>query len=462
LSRYRFAEFVLSPRRRALVRGGHPLRLIPRYFDLLVFLIEHRHEAVHRRDIFDRVWSDVVVSDTALSQAIRTLRRALGDDTREPVYIRTVARHGYQFVFAPVIEEPDEGDWPPSESIATAGIAIAPADKGGAAVGEADAFEPLVEQLLTRPTTPVEEEEQRDAAERLHALGTGEALKRLDRRPGHAHARALLRDSRWDVASAGNVAIVGEPDVLQTLAARVRLRLRRLGRIARERAASAATAGGIAGAVGGALGGVLLAAAPGGEAPIAVVPVLALLGFGCGAVGGAGVGSGLAVAESVTRSARFAALACGGALGGGVTGLVVEWLSRWTLATLVGLRLPIGGGLDGTILGAAAGIGYAIATRGVEDGLAAPRGARRIRAAATTSLCCGAGALVISAMGRPLVGGTVHLIAQTAVGSEAALTPLGRLIGEPDFGRLAQTLIGVGEGCLFGFGVSFGLTRRRR
>jgi len=45
----------VSPRRRLLVRDGLELPLIPRYFDLLVFPIERRHEALHRRDIFDRV-----------------------------------------------------------------------------------------------------------------------------------------------------------------------------------------------------------------------------------------------------------------------------------------------------------------------------------------------------------------------------------------------------------------------
>ena len=45
------------------------------------------------------------MSDGALSQAIRTLRRALGDDPREPRYIRTVARHGYRFVYDGMIEE---------------------------------------------------------------------------------------------------------------------------------------------------------------------------------------------------------------------------------------------------------------------------------------------------------------------------------------------------------------------
>src|SRR6266480_4774186 len=118
MRRYRFGEFIMSPRRRVLVRNGGEQPLIPRYFDRRVFLIEHRSEAVHRRDIFDCVWNDVVVSDSALSQAIRTIRRTLGDDSREPLFIRTVARHGYRFVFADVVEEDDEGPLPANEMAA--------------------------------------------------------------------------------------------------------------------------------------------------------------------------------------------------------------------------------------------------------------------------------------------------------------------------------------------------------
>ena len=77
---YRFAGFVLSPARRSLSKGGRDVPLIPRYFDLLVLLVEQRQRAVHRQEIFDRVWADVVVSDGALTQAIRTIRRVLDDD----------------------------------------------------------------------------------------------------------------------------------------------------------------------------------------------------------------------------------------------------------------------------------------------------------------------------------------------------------------------------------------------
>src|SRR5207248_3017696 len=246
--RYRFGDFILSPRRRLLVREGREQPLIPRYFDLLVFLVEHRHEAAHRRDIFDRVWSDVVVSDSALSQAIRTIRRTLGDDSREPQFIRTISRHGYRFVYSEVVDE---------------------------------------------------EEQQREAAELLHAMGTAEALRRLGSRPGHASARALLRDSRWESAGAGSVPILSEPAPVATAQALVRLRLRRAARIVAGRWAGASVGAGLAGAAAGAIGGVILAALPGSAAPFALAAVLAVIGWCCGAAGGAGVAAGLSIAEAV-------------------------------------------------------------------------------------------------------------------------------------------------------------------
>jgi DNA-binding winged helix-turn-helix (wHTH) protein len=129
---YRFGSFVLSPARRLLLEGGREVPLIPRYFDLLLVLVERRSEAVPRRVIFDSVWSDVVVSDGALSQAVRTLRRALGDDPREPRYIRTVSRHGYQFVFEDVSAEAD-GPGPGSEATSSSVATLASADAARAA-----------------------------------------------------------------------------------------------------------------------------------------------------------------------------------------------------------------------------------------------------------------------------------------------------------------------------------------
>jgi DNA-binding winged helix-turn-helix (wHTH) protein len=450
--RYRFSDFTLSPRRRTLIRGELEQPLIPRYFDLLVFLIERRHEAVHRRDIFDRVWNDVVVSDSALSQAIRTIRRALGDDSREPRFIRTVSRHGYRFVFSDVIEEADDEAATVTGRVDGPAVAIEPSP--------ADPFESLL-QLVTRAAATADEEEaQRDAAEVLHALGTSEALRRLGSRPRSPVARALLRDTRWDVPSAGAVPILGEPSALATASALAALRLRRAARIAAARWASAAAGGALAGLVGGIGGGLLLVAAPGSPAPLASVAVLAFIGVCGGAAGGAGVGAGLAVSETTFRSRRNAALAVGGAAGGGLVGGMVELISRWSLEALVGLHIFVGGGLEGLAIGAAAGLAYAVTTSGIHDGLAAPRGAQRFKVAAVMALACGVAALMLAVSGRPLIGGTIHVIAHAAHGSQVEMTPFSRLIGEPDFGPLSRALIGTGEGALFGLGLALGLTRR--
>jgi hypothetical protein len=74
---------------------------------------------------------------------------------------------------------------------------------------------------------------------------------------------------------------------------------------------------------------------------------------------------------------------------------------------------------------------------------------------------CGTAALALSLAGRPLVGGTVHLIASASAGGQAVLSPLGLLVGEPGFGSITAALISAAEGALFGAGLTLGLTRRR-
>lgn len=435
-----------------LTRNGREQPLIPRYFDLLVFLVERRGEAVHRRDIFDQIWRDVIVSDSALSQAIRTIRRVLGDDARERCFVRTVSRHGYQFVFPDVIEEDDEAASPVAEDAAPPRAIPPPA--------AADPFEPLLERVTRAAGGPSDEEDQREAAELLHALGTAEALRRLGLRPRHSFARALLRDTRWDVADAAMVPIFSEPAPFETAVELVKLRLRRAAALAAARWAGGSIGGGLAGVLGGAVGGLILLAAPGNAASAAVIPVLALIGGCCGAAGGAGVGAGLSIAESIARSRRVLILIGGASLGGGIVGFLAQWLSRWSLTALVGVRTEIGGGIEGLAIGAAAGLGYGLATSVAQGGLAAPRGRRRWGAVSATAAACGLAALCLALAGRPLVGGTIHYIANASAGSQASLTALGRFIGESDFGPLTAAVVATGEGALFGAGLALGLTRR--
>jgi DNA-binding winged helix-turn-helix (wHTH) protein len=458
--RYCFGPFVLSPAQRALVRDGVEVRLIPRYFDLLWLLVERRDQAVHRQEIFDRVWADVIVSDGALSQAVRTLRRALGDDPREPVFIRTVSRHGYQFVYPDVIVQPAG---PPAGTAAVQVGSHAPTQgsTGADAPSEppTDGFEKLIQRLVDRTGAA---EDRRDAAEQLHALGTAEALRRLGSRPGHGQARAILRDTRWDVPGAGEVPFAAGIHLPLSVAAIAWVRLERAWRLASGRWAAAATGAALAGVLGGTLGGLLLLSLPGSVAAAGVVIALALVGALAGFVGGAGVGAGLAAAEALVRSERALALVLGGAAGGGAAGALAHATSRMVLTTMFGRDLPsLGGGPEGLALGAAAGLGYALATARVHGGgMATPHGRERVRTAAITGALCAVAALLLAVADRHLVSASLDVMADRFLGSSVGLTPIARALGEGDLRPVTRTVVSGFEGFLFGSGIVLGLTRR--
>jgi DNA-binding winged helix-turn-helix (wHTH) protein len=446
--RYRFGAFTLSPGHRALLRDGWPVAVIPRYLDLLLLLVARRHEAVHRREILDAVWSDVVVSEGALTQAVRALRRALDDDPREPAFIRTVARHGYQFIHPGLREEDDGGPLPPPTRVAAAPPAAA-------------ALAQALEAVLA--PGPLDAEERRAAAEQLHALGTARALEALDARPGHAVARAMLRDSRWDVAGAGPVPILRSPAPLETALAVARLRLGHALRIAEPRWTGAVAAAALAGLGAGAIGGLALCLGPGSAAAGYVPVVLGLLGAVLGAAGAAGVAAGLCAAEILARSWRGVALVAFGGAGGALVGGGAHAVAQWTLRGLFGRDLePIVGGLEGLALGAATGLGYALATRGDAFGLASPRGAARWRAALVAGLFAALAGTVLALSGAHLGALSLDLMARSFPGSQVGLAPLARLLGEHRPGALTAAAVSAWEGLVFASGTVYGLTRRPR
>jgi DNA-binding winged helix-turn-helix (wHTH) protein len=440
--RFRFEDFVLAPRQRVLLRSGTPVPLIPKYFDLLVMLVERRHDAVSKDAIFSAVWSDVIVSDGALAQAVRTLRRTLGDNSREPKFIRTVSRHGYQFVCAGVVEESDD------EPVLAAANQIAPVENG---------LDSLVDRLLGIASEPGTADEARDVAERLHALGTDNAVAAIARRSGHSAALALMRDTRWNIPGAGAV-----PLDLSAALALVRLRLRDAGGVVARRWAGAALSGATAGALAGALGGFLLSLHS--SASLRVSLALAALGALAGGLGAAGIGAGLAAAEVLARGRRGLGLVLSGAAAGLVVAAGADLVLRALVEGLVGRVELTGNSLaEGLVIGGTAGFGYALATRQPPGGgLAAPEGRRRVVAAAIVAVVVAAGAAALALAGGTLVGGLINEIAGSSPNAQLALAPLGRLIGEPDFGRVTRVLLSAFEGGAFGSALAWGLTARPR
>jgi DNA-binding winged helix-turn-helix (wHTH) protein len=107
---FRFERFVLDCADRQLRRDDTPVELNSRYLDALALLVREHGKLVSKSRFMEEVWRGVPVTDEALSQCIKTLRRQLGDDASNPRFIETVPKHGYRFI-APV-ESIDEAPLP--------------------------------------------------------------------------------------------------------------------------------------------------------------------------------------------------------------------------------------------------------------------------------------------------------------------------------------------------------------
>jgi DNA-binding winged helix-turn-helix (wHTH) protein len=96
--RFHFGDFTFDPGERSLTRGAERLDLSGRYLDALGLLLREQGKLVTKTRFMDEVWRGVPVTDEALTQCIRALRRELGDDAARPRFIETVPKYGYRFI----------------------------------------------------------------------------------------------------------------------------------------------------------------------------------------------------------------------------------------------------------------------------------------------------------------------------------------------------------------------------
>lgn len=93
-----FGDFELHRDRRELRRAGEIVPTEPQVFDLLCLLIDNRDRVVTRAEISASIWQNKVVSDSAISSRIKSLRQVLDDSGKTQRYIRTVHGSGFRFV----------------------------------------------------------------------------------------------------------------------------------------------------------------------------------------------------------------------------------------------------------------------------------------------------------------------------------------------------------------------------
>jgi transcriptional activator of cad operon len=94
----RIGDWCVDPTSGEISRNGEAARLEVRTLRLLLCLAEHAGEVVSIDDLLNQAWSGVIVSPDSVYQAVASLRRALGDDIKQPTYIATVPRLGYRMV----------------------------------------------------------------------------------------------------------------------------------------------------------------------------------------------------------------------------------------------------------------------------------------------------------------------------------------------------------------------------
>ncbi len=94
-------EWRIDPALDEISRDAKTVKLEPRTMRVLVCFAERPGEVISVNQLLDLVWKDLVVTPYSVYQAVAALRRALGDDPKDPTYIANVVRRGYRLV-APV------------------------------------------------------------------------------------------------------------------------------------------------------------------------------------------------------------------------------------------------------------------------------------------------------------------------------------------------------------------------
>ena len=95
---YRFDDVEVDLSRECLCLDGEEIHLRQKAFQVLVYLLQRRERLVSKSELFEAVWPNTAVTDDVLVQCVKEIRRAIGDDTHNQRFIKTVPKSGYRFI----------------------------------------------------------------------------------------------------------------------------------------------------------------------------------------------------------------------------------------------------------------------------------------------------------------------------------------------------------------------------
>ena len=91
----RFQDLILDLDGKAVLRGEESIPLTYTEFRILELLVTHRKKIYSLENIYQSIWEDEVVADSAIMVHIKNLRKKIGDNSRNPKYIKTAWGRGY-------------------------------------------------------------------------------------------------------------------------------------------------------------------------------------------------------------------------------------------------------------------------------------------------------------------------------------------------------------------------------
>ena len=93
-----FGSFALDLSNQCLWKGSEQIPLPPKPFAVLQYLVEHPGRLISHDELLDALWPETYVQPQVLRTYMLDLRKALGDDARQPIYIQSLPKRGYRFV----------------------------------------------------------------------------------------------------------------------------------------------------------------------------------------------------------------------------------------------------------------------------------------------------------------------------------------------------------------------------
>ncbi|NOT55468.1 MAG: AAA family ATPase, partial [Deltaproteobacteria bacterium] len=105
IERYVFPPFTVDTREGNLRRDAQDIVLRAKTFAVLSHLLDRAGQLVSKDELLEQVWAGTYVAEGALTVCITEIRKALGDDPKQPRFIATVPKRGYRFIAKVVSRE---------------------------------------------------------------------------------------------------------------------------------------------------------------------------------------------------------------------------------------------------------------------------------------------------------------------------------------------------------------------